>query len=525
MKNMTLTAIAQACGGQLFEYCDRSGMDSAGMEIAGVALDSRKVEKDYLFIATVGDRVDGHDFIDDVFEKGAMAVVCEKAPVNCRGPYVLVQNSFVALKDIAKWYRMQLNVKVVGITGSVGKTSTKEFISSVVAQKYNVLATEGNFNNEVGLPLTILKIRDTHEVAVLEMGISDFGEMHRLSEIAKPDICVITNIGECHLENLKTRQGVLNAKIEIFDFMSESGKVCINGDDDMLATLGEIKGNKPIKFGMNASNDVFATNVILNGLLGSTCDLHVKGTLNKILHSNININDNTFHTNGIQSHTKDRIVNTKYSQFHTKDRSFQANIPLPGEHMILNAMAATTVATLLDMTCDEIVVGIKSIQPVGGRSNIIRQEKWTIIDDCYNANPISMKAAIDLLSMSDGKKIAILGDMLELGDNEMALHKEVGVYAAHANVDILVCVGKLSSNMFEGAAAIFKANVLDNVLENVPDNVPNNVPNNISKHKLLYYETTDELIEALPTIVKEDHTILVKASHGMGFEKVVKALL
>lgn len=453
MKNMTLTAIAEACNGQLF-----GDYDCTGREVAGVVVDSRSVEKGYLFIATVGERVDGHNFIDDVFDKGAMAVVCEEAPAHYKGPYILVESSFTALKCIAGWYRMQLDVKVVGITGSVGKTSTKEFISSVLAQKYNVLKTEGNFNNEVGLPLTILKIRNDHELAVLEMGISNFGEMHRLSEIAKPDICVITNIGQCHLENFKSRQGILKAKTEIFDFLNEEGRVCINGDDDMLATIEEIKGSKPIKFGMSAGNDVFATDVIIKGLFGSTCDIHVK----------------------------DRILHT--------------NIPLPGKHMVLNALAATSVGTLLDMTCEEIVAGIETVQPVGGRSNIIRLEKWTIIDDCYNANPVSMKVAIDLLNMADTNKIAILGDMFELGNTEKVLHKEVGAYAAAANVDVLVCVGKLSSNMYDGAADIFKG-------------------------KLLYFETTDELIEALPTIVKEDHTILVKASHGMGFETVVKALL
>ena len=453
MKNMTLTAIAAACNGKLF-----ATDDCTNKEVAGVVLDSRIVEQDFLFVATVGERVDGHNFIDDVFDKGAMAVVCEKAPKVCKGPYILVESCFVALKDIAKWYRMQLDIKVVGITGSVGKTSTKEFISSVLSRKYNVLKTEGNFNNEVGLPLTILKIRSDHDVAVLEMGISDFGEMHRLSEIAKPDICVLTNIGQCHLENLGSRQGILKAKSEIFDFMNEEGRVCINGDDDMLVTIKEIKGNKPITFGMSSDHDVFATNVTTHGLLGSACNIHIKS------------------------------------------QNFHTNIPLPGEHMVMNAMAATSVGNLLDMTCEEIAAGIEAVQSLGGRSNIIRQNKLTIIDDCYNANPESMKAAIDLLSMAETNKVAILGDMFELGTTEKALHKEVGSYVATKDVDVLVCVGKLSSNMYDGAVDHFKG-------------------------ILMYFETRDELIQALPTIVKDNDTILVKASHGMEFETIVKALL
>jgi UDP-N-acetylmuramoyl-tripeptide--D-alanyl-D-alanine ligase len=290
------------------------------------------------------------------------------------------------------------------------------------------------------------------------MGISNFGEMHRLSEIAKPDICVITNIGQCHLENLKSRQGILKAKTEMFDFMNREGRVCINGDDDMLASIEEVYGSKPIKFGMNSNNDIFAAKVKSKGLLGSTCDIHLK------------------------------------------DKVFSAHIPLPGEHTVQNALAGAAVGILFNMTVEDIAQGIEKVQSLGGRNNIIQHEKLTIIDDCYNANPVSMKAALDLLSLANTNKIAILGDMFELGSSSEKLHKEIGVYAASGKVDVFVCVGKLSSNMYDGAAGIFKG-------------------------KLFYFKTRDELIEALPLIVKENDTILVKASHGMGFENVVKALL
>ncbi|NLK27365.1 MAG: UDP-N-acetylmuramoyl-tripeptide--D-alanyl-D-alanine ligase, partial [Clostridiales bacterium] len=297
MRNMTLSAIANACNGRLI-----GGEEFSTKEAAGVYLDSRQVGQDDIFIATVGERVDGHDYIDEVYAKGALAVICEKAPSAPKGPYILVENSLLALKLIAKWYRMQLDIKVVGITGSVGKTSTKEFVSSVLKQGYSVLKTEGNFNNEIGLPLTVLKIRDHHEIAVLEMGINQFGEMDRLSEIAKPDICVITNIGQCHLENLGSRQGILKAKSEIFNHMKVDGIACINGDDDMLSTLEVVKGRKPLRFGMNTTNDFFATDVISKGLFGSSCKIHIG------------------------------------------QNEFDVNIPLPGEHMIYNALAATAVA-------------------------------------------------------------------------------------------------------------------------------------------------------------------------------------
>lgn len=452
MKNMTLSQIARACQGQLFlpeNYTDG--------EVSGVVIDSRLVKENYLFIATVGERVDGHDFIPSAFEKGAAAVVCEKIPASPQSPYILVENSLKALKDIGKWYRNQLDIKVVGITGSVGKTSTKEFISSVLAQKYQVLKTEGNFNNEIGLPLTLLRIQDFHEVAVLEMGISDFGEMHRLSEIAKPDICVLTNIGLCHLENLGSREGILKAKSEIFDFMAEDGYVCVNGDDDMLITLKEVKGRKPIRFGLKPENDVTATAIMSHGLLGSTCLIH------------------------------------------TNQQTFTANIPQPGEHMILNALAATSVGTILGLTLKEISDGIQGVQSLGGRSNVIQHPNWIIIDDCYNANPVSMKAAIDLLDKADTRKVAVLGDMFELGTREKELHGEIGDYASNGKVDVLLCVGKLSRNMYDKAKERFSG-------------------------ELYYFETREDLLKAILSIVRKNDTILVKASHGMGFDQVVNKL-
>lgn len=458
---MTLDRIAQACGGQLIatEAYD-------GREAKGLVLDSRQVQEDVLFVATVGERVDGHSFIPEVYKKGALAVICEKAPEQPAGPYILVESSLQALKDLAAWYRRQLTVKVVGITGSVGKTSTKEFISSVLSQKYQVLKTEGNYNNEIGLPLTVFKIREDHQVAVLEMGISDFGEMHRLSRIAKPDIAVITNIGPCHLENLGDRKGVLQAKTEIFDYMDETGRICLNGDDDMLALVGEVKGHKPIRFGLGGQDlktdqkplQVYASDIISLGLFGSTCTIHYE------------------------------------------DKALSVTVPLPGLHMILNALAATAVGNLLGLSGEEIRAGIEAVKPTGGRSNIIRHEKYTLIDDCYNANPVSMRAAIDLLSTADTRRVALLGDMFELGEREQALHYELGAYAATGKVDALICVGKLSAHMYQGAReASFPGT-------------------------LLYYETRDALIAALPDLIKTKDTILIKASHGMGFEQVVKAL-
>jgi len=475
MKNMTLKKIAEAVKGVLYTEAASSAVNVDITEAAGVVLDSRKVEKDDIFIATCGEHVDGHSFISQVFDAGALGVICEKVPENPKGAYILVKDSFQALKDAAEYYRQQLAVKVVGITGSVGKTSTKEFVASVLSKGFRVLKTEGNFNNEVGLPLTVLQIREDCEIAVLEMGISDFGEMHRLSRIARPDVCLITNIGQCHLENLGTRDGILKAKTEIFDYMQEGGQICLNGDDDKLVTIKEVKGSVPVFFGTSSSNAVYADNYENRGLIGSRARIHIREMLAGV------------------------------------DTDFEAKIPLPGEHMLYNALAATAVGVLFGLSTHQIQAGIRDVEAVGGRSHVIRTGRLTLIDDCYNANPVSMKAAIDLLHMTDVsdmaeqfqsvRKVAILGDMFELGADKAALHREVGVYAVQKNIDVMICVGELCKNMYEGA-------------KSVKD----------SFTQTYYYADKDALFANIETMIHDGDIVLVKASHGMHFEEIIAKL-
>lgn len=473
---MTLKKAAEAVNGTL--HIDRmpAHISAEETEAAGVVLDSRKIEKGYIFIATRGERVDGHSFIDSVFEAGALGVICEQAPQNPRGAYILVQDSFQALKDIAEYYRKQLDIKVIGITGSVGKTSTKEFVASVLAKGYRVQKTQGNFNNEVGLPLTVLQIREDCQAAVLEMGISDFGEMHRLSRIARPDVCLITNIGQCHLENLGTRDGILKAKTEIFDFMQSDARICLNGDDDKLITIKEVQGKKPVFFGGGSDNDIYATHYENLGLVGSRAQIHIRK----------NAED-------------------------CAEIKFEAEIPLPGEHMLYNALAATAAGVVFGMTVDQIQAGIRDVEPVEGRSNVIRTERLTLIDDCYNANPVSMKAALDLLAMTNvektagnrgrARKVAILGDMYELGADEAALHREVGVYAAEKNIDVVICAGKLCKNMYDGAESVDNSGV-----------------------EARYYPDREALLETINTQIHDGDIVLVKASHGMHFEEIISLL-
>lgn len=450
---MTLKAIAEACGGTYY-----GPVQNLEKEAAGIAIDSRKIEAGWLFAATVGERVDGHSFIESCYEKNALCCLGEKPPVCENQSYIQVSSTFQALKDIAEYYRSTLKIPVVGITGSVGKTSTKEMIASVLGVKFNTLKTVGNFNNEVGLPLTVFNIREEHEAAVLEMGISDFGEMHRLSKIARPDICVITNIGFCHLEFLGDRDGVLRAKSEIFDFAADGAKAIVNGDDDKLYTLTAREDLDVTTFGMDSKNTVYAKNVENLGLDGLRCDIS------------------------------------------TPAGDFSAHIHIPGMHMVYNALAGTCVGLACGLTLEEIKSGIENAQTISGRNNIIHTEKYTIMDDCYNANPVSMKASLDVLSTALGRKVAILGDMGELGTDEAALHYTVGEHAAGKQIDLLLCVGTLSEEIVKGAKAVNPQ---------------------MNAH---LFATKEELLEKLPELLADKDSILIKASHFMQFEKIVNSL-
>ena len=461
MRNMTLQAIAEAVGGKL----ENTGRCDLAREATSVVIDSRLIEDGGIFVATKGNRVDGHTFIDQVFEKGALGVICEKAPSKAKGPLIVVEDSFAAIKQLAKYYRNQMSLKIVGVVGSVGKTSTKEIITSVLSAHYEVLSTEGNFNNEVGVPLTIFRIRDGHEIAVVEMGISDFGEMDRLGEIVRPDIVVFTNIGPCHLENLGDLEGVLRAKSEVIPHMNPNGIIVINGQDEMLARIDEeaLRGRRLIRYGKESKrDDVYASNIENMGLDGS-----------------------------------------RFTANFPDGSHYEMTIPLPGYHMVDNAIAAAAVGFLTGLNLEEIRRGMSDSQTLSGRGHIIHAADYTIVDDCYNANPRSMCAAIDTLGYALTRKVAILGDMFELGEEAEKLHGDVGEYAAAHGVDSLIFVGSLAKFMYE------RARVHEGV-------------------EIRYYPNKELLLAALSDtskdILRKDDTILVKASHGMGFSEVVDYL-
>ncbi|MGI6069275.1 MAG: UDP-N-acetylmuramoyl-tripeptide--D-alanyl-D-alanine ligase [Blautia sp.] len=453
MKNLTLEHIAEVCGGIY-----HGPQEALKEEVDAITTDSRQAAEGCLFVPIVGERVDAHKFIPDVIEKGALAVLSEKELPGVSHPYIQVKSSLQAVKDIAEFYLRQLDIPVVGITGSVGKTSTKEVIAAVLAQKFRTLKTQGNFNNELGLPLTVFRLREEDEMAVLEMGISNFGEMSRLAKIARPDTCVITNIGPCHLEFLGDRDGVLKAKTEIFDFLSPDGHIVLNGDDDKLATVKESHGKKPLFFGMDPKFPVYADKIESQGLKGMFCRIHIR------------------------------------------EEAFDVLIPMPGRHMVYNALAAAAVGMIYGMTPAEIKAGIESLQPISGRFRMVETGRLLIVDDCYNANPVSMKASLDVLKDALGRRSAILGDMGELGENERALHEEVGTHAGDCGLDLLVCVGPLCRHLAEAAK---KA---------------------APQLKVVTEDTVEALLPKLPDLFREGDTVLVKASHFMHFEKVVEAL-
>ncbi len=444
MKPITLKEIAISCGGALF------GDENA--VVTSIVTDSRQVKNGTMFAAIKGERVDGHRFIEQCINEGAVCALVEDKPeVECN--YILVNSTLVALKKIAEYYRSLFKIPFIGITGSVGKTSTKEMISSVLSQKFSVHKTQGNFNNELGVPLTIFGLEEEHEIAVIEMGISGFSEMTRLATIVRPDISVITNIGYCHLENLIDLDGVLKAKTEMLEFLNPQGKMFFCGDDEKLFTVKEYNGIKTSFYGFDNRNEYKAEIVNTDLNRGIECKLFLK--------------------NGV----------------------VEATVPSVESHMVANALCAAAIGETLGMTSEQIKHGVESYKTVGSRSNIIRKNDITIIDDCYNANPTSVRASVSSLAKFSGRKVAIIGDMKELGTNEKELHFETGKFIFDKGIDKIVAVGNLSKHLFDGA-----------------------------NENGFYFETVEQCIDNISDIIKKGDTVLIKASHSMHFEKIVEKL-
>ena len=401
MRGMTISRAAAVCGGRL------CGEGDLGAELGSVVIDSRAVSAGDFFVAYKGERVDGHDYISAAFDRGAVCCLAQRVPEGETRPILLVPDVQTALEQICAEYRRDLRLPVIGITGSVGKTSAKEMISAVLSQRLNVLKTDKNLNNQIGVPMTISRIRPEHQAAVVEMGISGFGEMSVLARIARPDMAVFTLIGHAHLEFLHDLDGVLRAKTEMLDFMADDAPVLINGDDEKLRGLQ--CRQKKISFGLGENCDVRAENIRLGESGETFCDI-VYG-----------------------------------------ERRIPVEIRAYGRHMIYAALEGAAVGLLMGLSDGEIVKGVASFETVGRRAAVCDTGFITLIDDSYNANPDSVKCGIDSLMKMPGRHVCILGDMLELGEGSGEMHFDVGRYAGEKGAELVLTSGPLSRETCRGA--------------------------------------------------------------------------
>lgn len=435
--------------------------------IKGVSTDSRNIKGGELFVPLAGENFDGHDFIKDALEKGAAAALCEMrkkgklGPCNDRSLIIFVDNTQKALLMLAGYYRNLFNIPFVAVTGSVGKTTTKNMIAEVLKTRFEVLKTEGNFNNEIGLPLTLFCLDKRHQIGVVEMGMSGLGEIRRLSAVVKPNVSVITNIGVAHIEKLGSKQNIARAKMEILEPLKRDDLAVLNADSPELWEKRDDIVPRTVYFGLERG-DVRVGNI------------------------------ESFGNNGIKFH-----IYGKYG-----DMRFE--VPLPGSHNAKNAAAALAVGFELGLSEKQIQEGFSNLKAAKMRMEFKKSKTGAvIIDDTYNANPDSMKAALDILAESGRgkKKAAVLGDMRELGDYSKTAHREVGRYAAD-KTDILVAIGEFSGDMAEGFC------------EKRSDT-----------NSLFKYNATSSAAKDIKKIVEDCDIILIKASRAMKLEEITMVLM
>lgn len=443
MKGITITRAAEICGGELKCKAYRD------LELGKVIIDSRAVEPGDFFVAYKGERVDGNDYITAALDKGAACCLASRLPAGEERPVILVPDVQKALELICAEYRRSLNIPVIGITGSVGKTTAKEMIASILSQRYNVLKTDGNLNNQIGVPMTISRIEPRHEAAVVEMGISGFGEMSELSRVAMPTAAVFTVIGHAHLEFLHDQDGVYKAKTEMLNFLPKSAPVIVNGDDERLAKMRW-------------------DNLITCGL-DENCALRAEN---------------------IRSDGRSEFFDIVY-----QGRRIPVAVPAYGRHMITAALEGAAVGFALGLSDEEVAAGIAGYKILGRRGMVTVTGKISIVDDSYNANPDSMRSSIDSLAELPGRKVCILGDMLEMGPEAPKMHYDLGAYAAEKGMSAVLCCGELSREISRGAGRIGR-----------------------------HYDTIEELVSTLPEMIHPGDRVLVKASRGMHFERIAEAL-
>lgn len=455
MKELPLKVIADAMGGRVLH----SGID---IGIRRVSRDSRDVDDHTLFFALIGENNDAHKFIPDVVNKGCRNLVIsdESALEPVKDEWItaiLVDDTTKALQRLAAWYLKELDITVIGVTGSVGKTTTKDLLYAACSKKYKTGCTKGNYNNHIGMPLTILDFDEDVEVGILEMGMDKYGEIDFLANLARPHIAVITCIGSAHIEFFGTRENIMKAKMEITNYLRPCDTLVINRGEDLL-TPENVRGDyRVVSSGWCSTDDFIVSDIKDNGAAGMEFDLQYMWS-------------------------KQHFV-----------------IPAAGRHNVFNAAAAAAAASQLNMTLAEIAEGMSNAQITGNRLSFKHSDKRNIdiIDDTYNASPEAMKAAIDqLMGSAGGRKIAVLGDMYELGENSRKLHLEIGSYAEEKNVDLVLGVGPLGCIIADAAGA-----------------------------RGIAFENKEELKEGLEKYIEEGDTVLVKASRGMALDEIVEFLM
>ena len=461
MKKITVGDIVRICDGKLLE-------GDSNMICENFSKDTRQIQKGDVYVGIQGETFDGNEFYDKALEAGAKACILDR---NCikqeviqkysNSAIILVKNSIKAIQKLAQYKRNLYSIPVVGITGSVGKTSTKDIVASVMSKKYRTLKTKGNWNNHIGLPLTILALKD-HEALVVEMGMNNLGEIRELSNIAHPTMCVITNIGTSHIGNLGSRENILKAKLEILEGMQENGIVILNNDNDLLHKWAEEnrQNNSIVTYGIHNLSDVMPQNIIMEKEK-SIYQIQVEGKIQNVM------------------------------------------VPVGGEHFIYNSLCAICVGVNNQIPFSDIKQGIEEFSLTKNRMEIIenKQQGITVINDVYNASLDSMQASLKYLSaFKDKRKVAILGDMLELGEFSKELHKKVGEEVIKNKVDVLITAGIEAKNI----AKVVKEE--DPTIE------------------VQEYNKTEDIVREVTKLVKQGDIVLIKASNGMNFIQIVEKL-
>lgn len=423
-----------------------------------ISTDTRKIQENNLFIALKGENFNGNDYTIQAIEKGASIIIIDDVKFKIedlknRGTIIKVKDTKEALGDLARFYRKKIGVKVVGITGSTGKTSTKDLVAAFLSGKYKVFKTQGNFNNEIGLPLMIFELSKDYDIAVLEMGMSNFGEINKLASIALPDVGAITNIGVAHIEYLKTRENILKEKMSITDFFENKNSLIVNCENDMLKTIVECDKFNLERVGYDSTYNLYSKNIKLTS------------------------------------------ENTSFDVVTDDNENYRFTLNMVGEHNVLNALIGIQIARNFGLTFEEMEKGLGNFNATSMRLEVINKDKFTIINDSYNANPDSMKAALEVLkNYSGSRKIAVLGTMGELGDYAEEAHIQVGEFAKD-KADILLTTGEFKEYYKKGFG-----------------------------ERTMVFESKQELIQRLTDMIKVNDTILIKASRSAKFEEITKYL-